>query len=292
MAESANQNAEPIEVLMTNLGIQEIPGGWEAPLDKVEVEKGFNIRKEANTKPPVALVESIKQHGVIEPITARITDDGRLLLINGERRYRASKQLNLPSIPVSLRDEDDTGALVISMTSRHGLPFTDDEYAAGLKRLKDGGLTVQEIAGRLSISQRVVVELLRIVEKASPAIKKDATIPTRVKARASQLPKKAQDAIAPKLKGKSRSEGQKLVRDAEKKAGKTPRGRKPQNTNKAGIRKDLSAEIVKLEKAVKRGRKAEPRSQRFKVLEDVVTWLRDPAISIRQLVNNDMPARK
>jgi ParB family chromosome partitioning protein len=52
------------------------------------------------------LVESVKQHGIITPLTLAAAGDGRFTIIAGERRYRAAKQANLKEVPAQVRDGD------------------------------------------------------------------------------------------------------------------------------------------------------------------------------------------
>ena len=52
----------------------------------------------------IALCESIKKHGVLQPIVVRPDDEGRYMIIAGERRYRASIMANKESIPAIIKD--------------------------------------------------------------------------------------------------------------------------------------------------------------------------------------------
>ncbi len=61
------------------------------------------------------LTESVRQHGILEPILVRPTQDGKYELVAGERRYRAATAAELDSIPAVVRDFDDTEALEVSL---------------------------------------------------------------------------------------------------------------------------------------------------------------------------------
>ncbi|MBD0361453.1 MAG: ParB/RepB/Spo0J family partition protein [Coleofasciculus sp. C3-bin4] len=61
------------------------------------------------------LVQSVKEHGILEPILVRPTTDGEYELIAGERRLRAARELGLAEIPVVSRDLDDKQALHIAL---------------------------------------------------------------------------------------------------------------------------------------------------------------------------------
>ena len=61
------------------------------------------------------LVESIKQHGILEPLLIRPQANGHYQLIAGERRYRAATQLGLTEVPVLIRDFSDQEALEVAL---------------------------------------------------------------------------------------------------------------------------------------------------------------------------------
>jgi ParB family chromosome partitioning protein len=60
------------------------------------------------------LVDSIREHGVIQPLIVRLVD-GKYELIAGERRWRASTQLKLPQVPVIVRDASDRDVLEMAL---------------------------------------------------------------------------------------------------------------------------------------------------------------------------------
>ncbi len=61
------------------------------------------------------LVESIKQHGILEPLLVRPQSNGQYQLIAGERRYRAATQLGLTEVPVLIREFSDQEALEVAL---------------------------------------------------------------------------------------------------------------------------------------------------------------------------------
>ena len=60
------------------------------------------------------LAESIKVHGIIQPITVR-KKDGQYEIVAGERRFRASKLAGLEKVPVIITDMDDEASAVVAM---------------------------------------------------------------------------------------------------------------------------------------------------------------------------------
>ena len=62
------------------------------------------------------LMESIRQNGIIQPLTCRRRQDGKLELICGERRQRAASEAGLKLVPVVVKDVDDATAAVMTLT--------------------------------------------------------------------------------------------------------------------------------------------------------------------------------
>jgi ParB family chromosome partitioning protein len=84
------------------------------PLEKIEVNP-FQPRSDFNEDALDDLSESIKIHGVIQPITVRAMQGGKFQLIAGERRLRASMQAGLKEIPAYIRSANDQEALEIAL---------------------------------------------------------------------------------------------------------------------------------------------------------------------------------
>jgi ParB family transcriptional regulator, chromosome partitioning protein len=61
------------------------------------------------------LTESIKQHGILQPLLVRIVDAGKLELVAGERRYRAALEIGLKEVPVVIRELDDNAAFQLAL---------------------------------------------------------------------------------------------------------------------------------------------------------------------------------
>ena len=110
------------------------------------------------------LVESIKLHGVIQPLVVR--KHGRKYeIVAGERRWRASKEAKLKTVPVIIRDYDDATMMEIALVEniqRHDLnPL---EEAEGIKRLMtECKLTQEEAAKKVGRSRTAVANLLRLL---------------------------------------------------------------------------------------------------------------------------------
>ena len=111
------------------------------------------------------LVESIKLHGVIQPLVVR--KHGRKYeIVAGERRWRASKEAKLKTVPVIIRDYDDATMMEIALVEniqRHDLnPL---EEAEGIKRLMtECKLTQEDAAKKVGRSRTAVANLLRLIK--------------------------------------------------------------------------------------------------------------------------------
>jgi ParB family transcriptional regulator, chromosome partitioning protein len=127
--------------------------------------------KEAESEDFVAstlqeLAESIKANGVIQPIAVRPGENGRYILILGERRCRASKLAGRTTIPAIVRKVSDQQAA--EMTLIENLQRQDlncIEQAQGFWRLsKDFGLTQEQIGLRVGISRESVANYMRLLK--------------------------------------------------------------------------------------------------------------------------------
>ena len=111
------------------------------------------------------LAESIKEHGVIQPIILRKTDDDFYEIIAGERRFRASKIANLTEIPAIVRKFSDNDALeiaIIENVQRSDLSPTEE--ARGYQRLmKEFTYTQEIVAKKVGKSRAHIANLLRLL---------------------------------------------------------------------------------------------------------------------------------
>ena len=118
------------------------------------------------------LADSIRTHGVVQPIVVRETPAGDYELIAGERRWRAAQMAGLDVIPSVVRRVADEIALVVGLIEniqRENL--NPVEEANGLKRLLDEfGLTHQQVADSIGRSRAAVSNLLRLLNL-DPAVR-------------------------------------------------------------------------------------------------------------------------
>ena len=111
------------------------------------------------------LAESIRQYGVLNPLTVRRTANGGYELVAGERRLRAARVAGLTDVPCLLINADGEDSLVIALVEnlqRRDLDFFEE--ANGFKRLiEQFGLTQEEAARKVGKTQSAVANKLRLL---------------------------------------------------------------------------------------------------------------------------------
>jgi len=136
----------------------------DVPLDQI-VPSPLQPRTTFIESPLDDLVESIRQHGIIQPLIVRLVD-GKFELIAGERRWRASKKLGLATAPIIEREASDRDVLemaLIENLQREGL--NPMEEASGYVRLaKEFSLKQEEIAARVGKSRASVANAMRLLD--------------------------------------------------------------------------------------------------------------------------------
>lgn len=111
------------------------------------------------------LVESIKKHGVMQPVTVTPLENGEFELIAGERRTRATKKAGLEEIPAIIRSvthQEKIELALIENIQREDL--NPVEEALAYQRLKDEfDLTQQEVAERVGKGRSTVANMIRLL---------------------------------------------------------------------------------------------------------------------------------
>lgn len=98
-----------------------------------------------------AFVKSIATHGVLQPVLAVSTDDGRYRLIAGERRVEAARQAEHATVPAVVRDVDDaTAGVWQAVENLHRRDLTVSEEAAACARSLGSGMTRKALAAALN----------------------------------------------------------------------------------------------------------------------------------------------
>lgn len=124
----------------------------------------LQVRSLIKSESLVDLVESIKEHGILEPIVVAKTPAG-FQIIAGERRWRAAKIVGLQTVPVIIRETSTQGMLEMALVENvQREDLNPIERAQGLQRLIDEfAITVTEIAKRIGKSPAYVSNSLRLL---------------------------------------------------------------------------------------------------------------------------------
>ncbi len=112
------------------------------------------------------LSQTIKTHGVIQPIVVREFEEGQYEIIAGERRWRAVTRLGWDTIPAIIKNMDDTetaSVALIENLQREELSAIE-EAAAYAKLLELHGLTQEALAQRLGKGQSTIANKLRLLK--------------------------------------------------------------------------------------------------------------------------------
>jgi ParB family chromosome partitioning protein len=116
------------------------------------------------------LAQSIREHGVMQPVLVRPVEHGRFEIIAGERRWRAAQRAGLTEVPALVKSVPDQSALALALIENiQREDLNPIEQANGLQRLVDEfGLTHDAVAKAVGRSRSAVTNLLRLRELAKP----------------------------------------------------------------------------------------------------------------------------
>ena len=134
------------------------------PLQKIEPNR-LQPRKSFNEEELSSLADSIRQHGVIQPLTVRLLDTGYYQIIAGERRWRAARMAGLREVPVVIIEADDKKAMELALIENlQRTDLTPIEEARGYQQLiGEYGLTQEQVADRVSKSRPAVANAMRLL---------------------------------------------------------------------------------------------------------------------------------
>jgi len=111
------------------------------------------------------LADSIRVHGVLNPLTVRAVEGGYYQIVAGERRWRAAREAGLSQVPVRIVIADDKAALELAMVENlQREDLNPIEEAFGYKELMEKyDMTQEEVAQRVSKSRPAVANSLRLL---------------------------------------------------------------------------------------------------------------------------------
>jgi ParB family chromosome partitioning protein len=134
------------------------------PLDLIQRGK-YQPRRDMDATALEELAQSIRSHGVMQPIVVRPIEKGRYEIVAGERRWRASQQAGLESIPALVRELPDEAAIAMALIENiQREDLNPIEEAIALQRLQqEFQLTQQQVAEAVGKSRVTITNLLRLI---------------------------------------------------------------------------------------------------------------------------------
>ncbi len=142
-------------------------GFRDLPLDQIDANPD-QPRKNFNEDALIELAESIRRHGVLQPIVVRPLG-GRYQIIAGERRWRATKRTGLEKIPARVMTCDDETTMILGITENVARRDMDPmEEANAYGSLRTLGRTIPEIAGLFGKTEKAVETSLDLLVLTEP----------------------------------------------------------------------------------------------------------------------------
>lgn len=154
---------------------EEPPAAREAettlPISKVE-PRSDQPRRSFDDEALAELTESIRQYGLIQPITVRRIDSGYYQIIAGERRWRAARAAGLQEVPVRILEADDRRAMELALVENlQREDLNPIEEARGYQTLmREYGLTQEDAAAAVGKSRPTVANALRLLNLSDAAL--------------------------------------------------------------------------------------------------------------------------
>ena len=135
------------------------------PIDQIEANP-FQPRTEFDQTALDELTDSIRVHGLIQPVTVRRLHDKAYQLISGERRFRASQMANLTEIPAYVRLADDQQMLEMALIENiQRQDLNAIEVAISYQRLKEEcNLTDETLSERVGKQRSTITNYLRLLK--------------------------------------------------------------------------------------------------------------------------------
>ena len=134
------------------------------PVDSISPNP-LQPRKKFKEESLEELAESLKEHGVVQPVIVRPSGTGYELLV-GERRWRAAQMAGIKAIPAVIREAEASQCLEVALVENlHRDDLNGIEEATAYRQLmEDFGLTQEEISQKVGKSRSAVAHALRLLE--------------------------------------------------------------------------------------------------------------------------------
>jgi ParB family transcriptional regulator, chromosome partitioning protein len=165
VAERSRGMGRGLAAILTTNGAGEAPEFRQVPVELV-APNPRQPRRSFDEDALVALADSLKDRGVLQPVLVRPVAGGTYELIAGERRWRAARLAGLETVPAVVRPDDDAASLELALIenmAREDLnPVEEARACAAL--VEELGLTREEVGRRVGRSRVAVSNLLRLLD--------------------------------------------------------------------------------------------------------------------------------
>ncbi len=155
----AHQHQQHDEEILEKLVVVEVP------VDSI-VPNPHQPRREFNHEKLQELAQSIKEHGIIQPLVVSFSEEGQHELIAGERRLRAAREAGLRQVPVVLKDVDEQKKVewaLIENVQREDLNPMEEAWA--YHKMQDiFSFSQAEVASRVGKSRSAVANTMRLLD--------------------------------------------------------------------------------------------------------------------------------
>lgn len=164
MAKKMSGLGKGLGALMFENSTQEMLTENELPINEI-IPNRDQPRKTFDEAALEELAESIKQHGVLQPLLVRPIPSGGYQLVAGERRWRACRMAGLNKVPVVIKELTDTETMEIAIIENlQREDLNPIEEAEGLQALIDKcGYTQEEVAVSVGKSRPAIANSLRLL---------------------------------------------------------------------------------------------------------------------------------
>ena len=134
-------------------------------IDPAQIEVETNVRTIVKVDP--ALVASIREFGVLEPVVCRRSENGTVSVRMGQRRVLAAREAERPTVPAYIVEGDDSSVqrlLEQFAENEHRADLTEPERAAVFQQLAFEGMSVPQIAKQTGVKKAVVEAGIKVAE--------------------------------------------------------------------------------------------------------------------------------
>ncbi len=171
-----------LDALFPDIGVEDGNGGpgdyFDCRIERIRPNP-YQPRREFAAEEMAELARSVKEHGILQPLLVRMSEEDSYEIIAGERRLRAAKMAGLELVPVVIRNIRDKEMLefsIIENIQREDLNAME-EAEAYQRLLSEFGLTQENVSERVGKSRSAVANFLRLnhlSDETKSALRKDA----------------------------------------------------------------------------------------------------------------------